>query len=127
MTADDLHGTLEAWTRRLTQTLAVEVALVWPLGSGVVGGPETMILGLPDRVRLRPRDVFVAAMMREADAVAVVHTHLTDRGPSAADHAVTRRLVAAGAVLGVPLLAHLLVEPGGAIELIAARRVVWAA
>lgn len=49
------------------------------------------------------------------------HNHLSDTGPSAADRAVTRRLVAAGHLLGIPLLASLVVEPSATHDLVSDR------
>lgn len=77
-----------------------------------------MILGSPARVTLTPRDVFGPAVLARATGVVIAHTHLGDNGPSAEDYAVTRRLVAAGVVLGIPLLAHVLVEPSRTMDLL---------
>lgn len=114
-----LLAIIEAWARRLTQATETEVALVWPLlANGSPGGDETLVVGTPGSVRLTPREVFGQALATGATSVVIAHTHLGNTGPSANDHAVTRRLVAAGAILGVPVLAHLVVEPSGVHELI---------
>lgn len=120
---DALLCTLDAWTRQLTRTAVVEVAMVWPLTGDQpqLPGRHAVIVGSPRQVRLTPRDVFSPALAAGADSVAIAHTHLSDSGPSADDHAVTRRLVAAGAVLGIPLVAHLLVEPTRTLELLGDR------
>ena len=47
------------------------------------------------------------------DAVIIAHNHPNGHGPSASDLALTRRLIAAGAILGMPLRAHLVVTPHG--------------
>ncbi len=108
-----------AWTRQLTQATATEAALVWPVSAdGSPSGSGTIVLGSPSSVRLTPGEVFGPAMAAGAQAVVIAHTHLADTGPSADDYAVTRRLVAAGAILGVHLLGHLVVEPSGVQELI---------
>lgn len=49
--------------------------------------------------------------MSRADSWVLVHTHPCGRPPSNADLAVTRRLVAAGNLIGVPLLGHIVVAP----------------
>lgn len=49
--------------------------------------------------------------MAFAGPVDLLHTHPDGGPPSAADRAVTRRLVAAGAVIGLCLQAHLVVGP----------------
>ncbi|MGH3985572.1 MAG: JAB domain-containing protein [Pseudonocardiaceae bacterium] len=74
-----------------------------------------------DRVSIRPDRVFQHAVRLGAGGVVFSHNHLNDTGPSAADHAVTRRLVAAGHLLGIPLLASLVVEPGVTHDLVSDR------
>lgn len=121
MPATAVLSAMENWTRLQARGLDAEIALVWPvLGERVhiLGAPTVLSVGDRSAVRLRPKDVFGAVLRVNADAVVIAHTHLTDRGPSADDRAVTRRLVAAGVVLGIPLLAHLVVQPGGTQELV---------
>lgn len=114
-----LLSMVEAWARQLTKAAGTEVAFVWPVsGDGSPSGSETMVVGTPSSVRLTPGEVFGPALVAGASAVVIAHTHLADTGPSADDHAVTRRLVAAGVILGVHLLGHLVVEPSGVHELI---------
>lgn len=48
-----------------------------------------------------------------ADRLLLCHNHVSGGPPSADDAALTRRLVALGAVLGLPLAAHLVVTRGG--------------
>ncbi|MCK6506208.1 DNA repair protein RadC [Myxococcota bacterium] len=61
-----------------------------------------------------PRQVFRAAVELAAAAVIVAHNHPSgDPTPSEADAEVTRRLAAAGRVLGIPLLDHLVLVRGG--------------
>lgn len=55
-----------------------------------------------------------------APVVVLVHTHPGGGPPSADDHAVTRRLVAASAVCGVRLAAHLVLAPEGQWDCLAA-------
>jgi DNA repair protein RadC len=59
---------------------------------------------------VHPREVFVAAVREGAAALIVAHNHPSgDPEPSAEDLAVTRRLVEAGKILGVPLLDHVVI------------------
>ncbi|MDQ3152147.1 MAG: hypothetical protein M3R63_10655 [Actinomycetota bacterium] len=67
---------------------------------------------------VRPDRVFRHAIRLGATGVVLSHNHLRDTGPSDADHAVTRRLVAAGHLLGVPLLASVVVEPSATHDLV---------
>ena len=60
-------------------------------------------------VRVYPRDVFCEAIRWRAAAVIVAHNHPSgDPAPSRDDLAVTRRLVEASVVVGIPLLDHLI-------------------
>lgn len=59
------------------------------------------------------REVFVPAVARRSAAIIVAHNHPSgDCTPSTADDAVTRQLVEAGEILGIPVLDHIIV--GGA-------------
>ena len=56
---------------------------------------------------VHPREVFGAALREGAAALIVAHNHPSgDPEPSAEDLAVTRRLIEAGKLVGVPLLDH---------------------
>jgi len=65
-----------------------------------------------------PRQVFRAAVRLGASAVVLAHNHPSgDPTPSAQDREVTRRVAAAGRILGIPLLDHLVVGNGGYVSL----------
>lgn len=67
------------------------------------------------RVEVHPRDVFRPLVRLGAAAVIFVHNHPSgDPAPSEQDHELTHRLVSAGLLLGIPVLDHLVVTPGGA-------------
>jgi DNA repair protein RadC len=67
---------------------------------------------------VHPREVFRPAVREGAAAIVVVHNHPSgDPGPSVEDREVTRRLVQAGALLGVPLLDHVVVAERGWVSL----------
>lgn len=67
---------------------------------------------------VHPREVFGPALRRAAAAVVVAHNHPSgDPEPSAEDRAVTRRLLDAGRLLGVPLLDHVVVGAEGWVSL----------
>ena len=56
-----------------------------------------------------PRELFREAVMAAASAVAVFHNHPSgDPTPSADDYALTRRLAAAGEIMGIELVDHLI-------------------
>ncbi len=67
---------------------------------------------------VHPREVFAEAVREAAGALIVVHNHPSgDPEPSAEDLEVTRRLHAAGALLGIPLLDHVVVAEEGFVSL----------
>jgi DNA repair protein RadC len=69
--------------------------------------------GTLDTVLVNPREVFKAAVLANAAAIVVAHNHPSgDPTPSPDDMEVTRRLVAAGGVLGIAVLDHIIVGDG---------------
>jgi hypothetical protein len=102
---------VEDLVRGMADGLPVEIAFVVPWSAGDWGEPVVVGFGTPDSVAARPRTVLRAVLTSGADAFLLVHTHLTQKPPGDDDTAVTRRLVAAGAVVGVTMLGHLVVGP----------------
>lgn len=67
-------------------------------------------IGSIDHTFMSPREVYRDALVANATAVVLAHNHPSgDPAPSTDDHAVTRRLAAAGQLVGVELLDHLVV------------------
>lgn len=67
-------------------------------------------VGTASHTFLAPREVFRDALLVGASAVVVAHNHPSgDPTPSDDDERITRRLVLAGATLGVELLDHLVI------------------
>jgi len=77
-------------------------------------GVVTVSVGTVDHTFMSPREVFRDALLGGAASVVVAHNHPSgDPAPSMEDRQVTRRLARAGALLGVPLVDHLVVgDPG---------------
>ena len=66
--------------------------------------------GILDSTLVHPREVFRAAILANAAGIIAGHNHPSgDPTPSPDDIGLTRRLAAAGEVLGVPLLDHIIV------------------
>lgn len=66
--------------------------------------------GTIDAAPVHPREVFAPVLRLRGSALVVAHNHPSgDPTPSSADRAVTERLVDAGALLGVPLLDHVVI------------------
>jgi DNA repair protein RadC len=69
--------------------------------------------GTLDSTLVHPREVFKAALLANAAAIIVSHNHPSgDPSPTIDDIDVTRRLVAAGEILGILLLDHIVVGDG---------------
>lgn len=66
-----------------------------------------------DQLAVTPAQLLWPVLRAGWPQFVVVHTHPGGGQPSFADHAFTRRLVAASVVLGVRLVAHLLLTPAG--------------
>jgi DNA repair protein RadC len=63
---------------------------------------------------IRPCDVLRAAIYEAAVSMVLVHNHPSgDPTPSPEDVAMTRQLVEAGRLVGIPLLDHVIVAPSG--------------
>jgi DNA repair protein RadC len=78
---------------------------------------------------VHPREVFRPALVLGAAAIVVVHNHPSgDPTPSAEDDRLTARLIAAGRLLGVELLDHVVVgAPDAAYSFRASRPDVFSA
>ena len=63
---------------------------------------------------VHPREVFAPALREAAAGILVLHNHPSgEPEPSREDHQVTRRLARAGAILGIPLVDHVIVAARG--------------
>lgn len=67
---------------------------------------------------VHPREVFAPALSESAAAIVVAHNHPSgDPEPSKEDLTVTRRLIDAGRLLGIPLLDHVILAGSGYVSL----------
>ena len=74
--------------------------------------------GQLDAAIVHPREVFKAAILANAAAIIVAHNHPSgDPAPSADDFELTRRLVQAGTILGIPVLDHIVIGDGMHVSL----------
>lgn len=70
--------------------------------------------GIVNRAIVHPREVFAKAVSDRATAVVLAHNHPSGNVmPSEEDRDVTHRLMRAGALLGIPVLDHLVFSPKG--------------
>ena len=66
-------------------------------------------LGIIDASLIHQREVFRAAIIDNASALILSHTHPSgDPAPSAEDLAITRQMVASGRIIGIRVLDHVI-------------------
>ncbi|MBJ7594320.1 MAG: Mov34/MPN/PAD-1 family protein [Candidatus Dormibacteraeota bacterium] len=75
---------------------------------------ETVAVGTINSSRLAPRDVLAPALRAGSAALVVAHNHPSgDPAPSRADRQVTDALRSAAALVGIPMLDHIIVAARG--------------
>lgn len=78
-------------------------------GANEILNVRVISIGLIDRSPVHPREVFADALSDRASAVIVAHNHPTGGiEPSPADVEITAQLKAAGAIVGITLLDHII-------------------
>lgn len=71
---------------------------------------EIVSNGLLDSTLVHPREIFRRAIALNAAAIVCVHNHPSgDATPSAEDVRVTRQLVEAGKIIGIPVWDHVII------------------
>jgi DNA repair protein RadC len=71
-------------------------------------------IGTVNSTIVHPREVFKLAIMKNACSVIIAHNHPSGGlDPSDADLKITKRLIAAGKILGIELLDHIIITPAG--------------
>jgi DNA repair protein RadC len=77
-------------------------------------GEREVFRGTIDRAAVEPRQILKECLLCDASGVVLFHTHPSgDPSPSAEDILFTRRMAAAGELLGVHLIDHLVLGTGG--------------
>jgi DNA repair protein RadC len=83
-----------------------------------IGRPEMIALGTINKVEVAPRDVFRAAIKKNARALIVAHNHPSNElEPSEDDKAVTQRLVEVGKIVGITVLDHIVITHSGYLSM----------
>lgn len=76
-------------------------------------GTEIVSEGTLTASAVHPREVYQPAILQHAASIAVAHNHPSgDPYPSGEDRELTAVLASAGAVLGIPLLDHIIIGDG---------------
>jgi DNA repair protein RadC len=99
----------------LIGSAASEVLLVFHLSArNQVTGYSEVARGGINACSLDARDVFRAAILDGANGIILAHNHPSgDTTPSDADRSLTRTMAAAGKLLGISLLDHVIVASDG--------------
>lgn len=80
---------------------------------------KVVTVGLINRTIVHPREIFSGAVADRACAIFVAHNHPSGRlEPSPEDVDITSRLKEAGAILGIPLLDHIIFSHEGYISMV---------
>lgn len=83
-------------------------------GAHEVTGHKVVTVGLVNRTVVHPREIFRYAIYKNAAAVILAHNHPSGAvDPSSEDDDVTRRMVAAGQTVGIPILDHIILGTRG--------------
>jgi DNA repair protein RadC len=77
-------------------------------------GVETVSIGSITASTTTPRDIFKSAILANAVAIIVCHNHPSgELVPSKNDIVITKQLIAAGELLGIKVLDHLIISNQG--------------
>ena len=83
-------------------------------GANEILNIRVVSIGLIDRSPVHPREVFADAVADRASGIIVAHNHPAGGlEPSASDIAITSQLKAAGAIVGIELLDHIIFNRSG--------------
>ncbi len=83
-------------------------------GANEILNIRVVSMGLIDRTPVHPREVFADALSDRASAVIVAHNHPSgDLAPSPSDINITTQLKAAGSIVGIELLDHIIFNRTG--------------
>lgn len=78
---------------------------------GCVIGQEVVSVGTLSDAIVHPREVFYPAIRRKAASIIITHNHPSgDCTPSNNDYTLTKTLVEAGKIIGIPVQDHLIVS-----------------
>ena len=108
---DDAARILSAYLDGLTQEHFVVCTLDV---KNRMTGIQTIAIGTLNQVAVHLRDVFKFAVLMNASAIIAGHNHPSgDPTPSRPDAELTQRIQAAGQLLDIPLLDHIIVGDDG--------------
>lgn len=66
--------------------------------------------GILNKTLVHPREVFAEPLIDRAESIIIAHNHPSgETEPSSDDDALTKRLIKAGEILGIPILDHIII------------------
>lgn len=75
---------------------------------------KIVTIGLVNRTLVHPREILRPAILESAAGLILAHTHPSGNlEPSREDKDITRRMVEAGQIIGIPVLDHLIISREG--------------
>lgn len=75
---------------------------------------EIVAMGSIDAVSIHPREIFEPALRHNSFCVIIVHNHPSGKSdPSDEDLRLTKRIIAAGKLIGIEVVDHVIVSRGG--------------
>lgn len=106
-----LRQELENEKRELFVTILVDVR-------GYVINHQIVSIGTLSSAPIHPREVFYPAIRHKAASIVLVHNHPSgDPTPSNEDFEITKILIEAGALMGIPVNDHIIIAERGYVSL----------
>ena len=95
-------------------------------GAHMVMKIHVVSIGIMNRALVHPREVFYPAIKDNAAAIVLAHNHPSGNlQPSQEDKSITDRIGQAGKLLGIPMLDHLIISPGGYYSALESGELGW--
>ena len=101
---------VRALSSYLSSAVAEKFVVAYLNGANHVLGVETVSMGTMGEAIMSPAEVFRGAILARARGIIVAHNHPSgDCSASDEDEKLTLALVAAGEIVGIPILDHIIV------------------
>jgi len=79
---------------------------------------NTVSIGTLNASMVHPREVFKPAILANSASIILAHNHPSgDPGPSSSDKEITKQIIAAGEILNIPVLDHVIIGKDSWISL----------
>lgn len=106
-----LKGELENEKRELFMVILLDVR-------GCVINHQVISIGTLTKALVHPREVFYPAIRHKAAGMILAHNHPSgDPNPSHEDFEITKRLIAVGKLMGIPVNDHIIIAQQGYVSL----------